>query len=127
MAKTTKELIADATRNAHWIDRAEAQQRFDQGAAPVDVREDHEYEAGHLPNAIHISRGCLEFKIGNHPATQDPNAELVLYCKGGGRTALAAQRLQEMGYTNVLALDEGYDGWVAAGEPVEGAATDEEE
>ena len=75
----------------------------------VDVREDREFDAGHLPGAVHMGRGVIERDIeGKYP---DLGTELVLYCGGGFRSALAADNLQKMGYTNVISMDGGFRGW----------------
>jgi rhodanese-related sulfurtransferase len=83
----------------------------------VDVREDSEWAKGHLPGATHLGKGIIERDI--EAAISDHNAEIVLYCGGGYRSALAADALQRMGYRNVISMDGGYRGWVAAGHPVE--------
>ncbi len=83
----------------------------------VDVREDREWDAGHLPGATHIGKGVIERDI--EVAIPDPNAEIVLYCGGGYRSVLAAANLQRMGYTNVSSMDGGYRGWTEAGLPVD--------
>lgn len=83
----------------------------------VDTREDHEWEAGHLPGAIHLSRGIIERDI--EKTFPEKDTPLVLQCGGGFRSALAADNLQRMGYTNVVSLDGGYEGWVAKGLPVD--------
>jgi rhodanese-related sulfurtransferase len=82
----------------------------------VDVREDHEWAAGHLPGAIHIGKGILEREI--EVRIPDTSADIVLYCGGGFRSALAADNLQKMGYTRVTSMDGGYRGWTDAGLPV---------
>jgi rhodanese-related sulfurtransferase len=81
----------------------------------VDVREDDEYRAGHARGAIHIGKGVLERDI----ETKIPNQadEIVVYCGGGYRSALAADQLQKMGYKNVISMDGGMRGWRAAGLP----------
>jgi rhodanese-related sulfurtransferase len=83
----------------------------------VDVREDGEYAAGHLPGAVHIGKGVIERDI--EAKVPDPATPLVLYCGGGFRSALAADALQKMGYTNVISMDGGWSGWVKAGLPTE--------
>jgi rhodanese-related sulfurtransferase len=83
----------------------------------VDVREDGEYAAGHLPGAVHIGKGVIERDI--EAKVPDPTTPLVLYCGGGFRSALAADALQKMGYTNVISMDGGWSGWVKAGLPTE--------
>lgn len=84
----------------------------------IDVREESEFAAGHLPGAIHASRGMLEFKLSSNPALQSRDLKVVLYCKTSGRAALAARAMNEMGYLNVQSLAGGFDAWKAAGKPV---------
>ena len=84
----------------------------------IDVRERHEYEQGHIPHAIHLSKGMIEIKIV--PTVPDNTQTLLLYCGGGYRSALAADNLQKMGYSNVISMNGGFSGWVQAGLPVEG-------
>ncbi|MGB6383791.1 MAG: rhodanese-like domain-containing protein [Terriglobales bacterium] len=83
----------------------------------VDVREDREFDADHLPGAVHLGRGIIERDIeGKYP---DLQTELVLYCGGGFRSALAADNLQKMGYTNVISMDGGIRDWRERGYPLE--------
>lgn len=82
----------------------------------VDVREESEWDAGHLPGAEHLSRGILERDAERR--FPDPDETIVLYCGGGYRSALAADNLQQMGFTNVVSMDGGFKGWVGAGLPV---------
>ena len=79
----------------------------------IDVREDNEWEKGRIKGAVHIGRGVLERDIEN--TIPDKKAEIVLYCGGGFRSALAADNLQRMGYSGVLSMDGGFRGWVEAG------------
>jgi rhodanese-related sulfurtransferase len=83
----------------------------------VDVREDSEWAKGHLPNAIHLGKGVIERDI--EAKVPDKNAELVLYCGGGFRSALAADNLQKMGYKNVLSMHGGWRGWTESGYPTQ--------
>ena len=83
----------------------------------VDVREEGEWARGHLPGAIYLGKGVIERDVES--AIPELDAEIVLYCGGGYRSALAADVLQNMGYTNVISMDGGYGGWSAAGHPVE--------
>ncbi len=78
----------------------------------IDVRETHEFDQGSLPCAIHLSKGVIERDI--EKLVPDCQAEIILYCGGGSRSALAAENLQKMGYTNVLSMIGGYRGWLAA-------------
>ncbi len=82
----------------------------------VDVREDNEWNKDHLPNAIHLGKGIIERDIEQQ--VPDLGAPLVLYCGGGFRSALAADKLQQMGYTNVLSMDGGIRGWREKGYPL---------
>ncbi len=75
----------------------------------IDVREDHEWNKARIPNAIHIGRGIIERDIATH--IEDKSQEIILYCGGGFRSALAAYNLQKMGYTNVYSMDGGFRGW----------------
>jgi len=83
----------------------------------VDTREESEWAAGHLPGAIHLGKGIIERDIES--AIPDAEAEIILYCGGGFRSALAADNLQKMGYTNPISMDGGFKGWRDAGHPVE--------
>ena len=83
----------------------------------VDVREDHEYAAGHAVGSMHLSKGIIERDI--EAKVPDKSSTLVLYCGGGYRSALAADSLQKMGYQNVISLDGGWRAWTGAGMPVE--------
>jgi rhodanese-related sulfurtransferase len=82
----------------------------------IDVREDNEWNKDHLPNAIHLGKGIIERDIEQQ--VPDLGSPLVLYCGGGFRSALAADKLQQMGYTNVLSMDGGIRGWREKGYPV---------
>jgi rhodanese-related sulfurtransferase len=81
----------------------------------IDVREDNEWAAGHIQDAVHIGKGVIERDIER--AVPEKNTKLVLYCGGGYRSALAADALQKMGYTDVYSLAEGWKGWVSRGFP----------
>jgi rhodanese-related sulfurtransferase len=82
----------------------------------LDVREESEWVRGHLPGAMHLSKGVLERDI--EKKIPDLKAEIILYCGGGYRSALAADNLQKMGYQNVISMDGGYTAWVEAGFPI---------
>jgi rhodanese-related sulfurtransferase len=87
----------------------------------VDVREDNEFAKGHVPGAQHLGKGIIERDI--EKLIPDQNAEIVLYCGGGFRSALAAVALQKMGYQGVVSMDGGWSGWKEAGYPIEQPAS----
>jgi rhodanese-related sulfurtransferase len=106
-----------AARPRNQCDEVKA--RLDRGEkfVLVDVREDREFDADHLPGAVHLGKGIIERDIeGKYP---DLKTELVLYCGGGFRSALAADNLQKMGYTNVISMDGGIRDWREKGYPLE--------
>jgi len=116
--KTALELVAAAKATIHEVALPGAHQAIEQADLVIDVREADEYAQGHIPGAVHMSRGLLEFKLAGNPAYQPRDLRIVLYCKTSGRAALSAQSLQAMGYLNVQSIAGGYDAWVAAGQPV---------
>ncbi|MFZ1700756.1 MAG: rhodanese-like domain-containing protein [Pyrinomonadaceae bacterium] len=110
-------IVNDAKSRIRECDVAGARERIAAGATLIDVREDNEFTAGHAEDALHLGRGVIERDIiSNVP---DKNTELVLYCGGGFRSALAADNLQKMGYTNVWSMDGGWAAWREAVAPVE--------
>lgn len=113
MTKSAMDLVQAAKANITEITISQANALFKAGSIPLDVRELLEYETGHIPNAHHISRGMLEFKIAGHPNFQDKAASIVVYCKSGGRSALATETLQQLGFTNVQSMLGGFDEWNA--------------
>lgn len=128
MAKTAAELVAEAKQR---VENLTVDQTADEIAREdtllVDLREPSEREEnGAIPGAIHAPRGMLEFwadpTSAYHRAEFDPNRRLVLHCASGGRSALAADTLQQMGYTKVAHLDGGFNAWKEAGRPVEGGS-----
>ncbi len=83
----------------------------------IDVREDHEFHLGRIPGALHLGKGIIERDVESK--IPDSTAWLILYCGGGFRSALAADNLQKMGYTQVISMDGGFSGWKAAGYEIE--------
>lgn len=83
----------------------------------IDVREESEYKAGHIPSALALGRGIIERDIETQ--VPDPKTKIVLYCGGGFRSALAAESLGKMGYSNVISMDGGWSAWKQAGYPIE--------
>ena len=104
-------LVADAKSRVKecTVDDVRARQAAGEKFVLVDVREESEFAAGHLPGAVHIGKGVIERDI--EAKVPDPATRLVLYCGGGFRSALAADNLQKMGYTNVSSMDGGIRGW----------------
>jgi rhodanese-related sulfurtransferase len=111
-------IVEEAKQRVHETNVDEVKAKLDRGEKflLVDVREESEYAKDHLPGAIHLSKGIIERDIEQRvPNLQAP---LVLYCGGGYRSALAADNLQKMGYTNVLSMDGGIRGWREKGFPL---------
>ncbi len=104
MLKTAREQIT-------LVDAQRAEALIQSQALILDVREAAEFQLGHLPQAINVPRGVLEFKVGNHPQLQDSSLPILIYCKNGGRSTLAAYTLKQMGFSQVEMLSEGFDGW----------------
>ena len=113
-------ICEDARRRVQETTVQAIGERLERGErmALVDVREESEWAAGHLPGAVHLGKGIIERDIEQH--FPDYDAEIVLYCGGGYRSALAADNIQKMGYTNIISMNGGYRGWTEAGHPVEG-------
>lgn len=116
--KTAHDLVAAAKARVPEVSVAQAEQAIREASVLVDVREADEFATGHLPGAVHISRGMLEFRFSAMPALQPRDIRIVLYCKTSGRAALAGAALQDMGYLNVQNIAGGFDAWVVAGKPV---------
>src|SRR5690242_11935073 len=111
-----EKLIAQAKRNITETSPAEAAAKLSSGEAViVDVRDKDEWDEGHIPGALHMSRGTIELDI--EEKVPDPNAMIICHCGGGGRSALAAESLQKMGYQNVRSMAGGLKAWKAAGLP----------
>lgn len=126
--KTVQELVAEAKANIREINHEQLLALQAGGAPLVDVREPAEFAAGHIPGAVNIPRGVLEFEVDGHPAvncTKDPalahrRGPVVLACRSGARSALAADALRKLGFEQPLSLAGGFVGWAEAGRPVEG-------
>jgi rhodanese-related sulfurtransferase len=117
--KTPHDLVLAAKQTVQEISIDNAPAAIAQGDFLIDVRESEEFQAGHLPGAIHMSRGMLEFKLAANPQLQSRDLKITLYCKTSGRAALCALSLKEMGYVNVRSIAGGFDAWQAAGFHVE--------
>ncbi|MDF1587922.1 MAG: rhodanese-like domain-containing protein [Gammaproteobacteria bacterium] len=104
LVKTAKEVINE-------VSVEKAKNMLEDNTIALDVREPAEFESGHINNARHLPRGVLEFKIADHPDFQDLERSILVYCKTGGRSALAAVALQQLGYLNAYSLAGGFDAW----------------
>ena len=111
-------LVKDAKKRIKEEDYGEVKKKIEPGhpLVLVDTREDSEWARGHIPGAVHLSKGIIERDI--EKAIPDKSSEIVLYCGGGFRSALAADNLQKMGYSNVISMDGGWRGWTESGFPV---------
>jgi rhodanese-related sulfurtransferase len=125
--KTVQDLVAAAKGRIREIDHAELDAMRAKGAPLIDVREPGEFAQGRIPGAVNIPRGVLEFEVDGHPAVncvKDPalshrNAPVILSCRSGARSALAAAALKELGFAEPVSLAGGFMGWTNAGKPVE--------
>jgi rhodanese-related sulfurtransferase len=120
MTLTALDLVAAARQHIRELDPEEAQAQLGQFRI-LDVREPTEVATGKLPGAIHIPRGLLEFQIGGHPDFAGAhNADILVYCLSGGRSALAVETLHKLGYEKAVSLAGGIKAWTEAGLPLEG-------
>ena len=117
MGMRFNQFAADAKTRIREVSAAEAKEEQSQGALLIDVRETEEFESGHAQGAIHLSKGVVELKI--EEAVPDVAAPIICYCGGGSRSAMAADNLQKMGYTNVASMAGGFRAWKGEGLPTE--------
>ena len=121
--KKAADLVADAKARVENLDPDAVEAELASGAVLVDLREAQELEGGRIPGSVHIPRGMLEFRADPsstyHQAPLDPGARVIVHCASGGRSALAAATLKDMGYDNVAHLDGGFSAWKDAGKAVE--------
>lgn len=110
-------LVEDAKANIREVSVDQTRARMNQGAKLIDVREDNEWETAHAAGAVHLGRGIIERDIVSTFPAKD--TDLILYCGGGFRSALVAENLQKMGYTNVWSMAGGWKAWKDSGAPVE--------
>ena len=112
-------LVNEAKARIQQADIEGYKQMLASGEKPllIDTREDSEWQAGHAAGAIHLGKGIIERDIETR--VPDKSTKMVLYCGGGFRSALAADTLQQMGYTNAISLDGGWRAWQQAGLPIE--------
>ena len=115
--KGFQDLVADAKKKITEISPTDAASRTKSSsdAVIVDVREKDEFDESHIPDAVNMSRGMVELEVEDK--FPDRNATIICHCGGGGRSALAAESLQKMGYKNVRSMAGGFKAWKAAGLP----------
>lgn len=116
--KTAHDLVTQAKSRIQEVSLEQADQAILDADVLLDVREADEFAMGHIPGAILVPRGVLEFKLSGMPALSSRDLKVLLYCKTSGRAALAACAMQDMGYLNVKSIAGGIDAWEAAGKPL---------
>jgi len=118
-ATVVKDWVAKAKAEIKKVSAADVKAAIDkkEKAVLLDVRDPNEYSAGHLPGAINVSRGTLEFNVWDK--VSDKNAKIYVYCKTAGRSALATKTLNDLGYKNAVLMDAQFEDWIKAGYPVE--------
>ena len=123
MAKSAMELVKEAKQNIENLTPQQVQQEVANGATLIDIRDGEELKNGKINGSVHASRGMLEFyadeSLPYHKPEFDKNKRLILHCASGGRSALAANTLKEMGYNNVAHMDGGFKAWKESGMPTE--------
>jgi len=114
-----KDWVAKAKAEINKVTAADVKAAIDkkEKAVILDVRDPGEYAAGHLPGAVNISRGTLEFHIWDK--VSDKNAKIYVYCRTAARSALATKTLNDLGYNNAVLMDAKFEDWIKAGYPVE--------
>lgn len=125
--RTVQDMVAEAKARIREIGTDELRRLQASGVPVVDVREPGEFAEGHIPGAVNIPRGVLEFEVDGHPAVncvRDPalghrGQPVIINCRSGARSALAADALRQLGFVEPLSLAGGFVGWASAGLPVE--------
>jgi rhodanese-related sulfurtransferase len=114
-----QEMVAKAKAAIKVVSAADVKAAIDnkENAVILDVRDPNEYAAGHLPGAINVSRGTLEWGIWGK--VSDQNAKIYVYCKTAGRSTLATKTLNDLGYKNAVLMDAAFEDWIKADYPVE--------
>jgi rhodanese-related sulfurtransferase len=118
MAVTPHDLVIEAKAQIKEVSTAEAQSTLT-GYTVIDVREYDEFAAGHLPGAINIPRGVLEFKIGTVGECADKDKPYLLYCRTSGRAALSTVQLQKIGYSKLVSMAGGFEAWAKEERPTD--------
>ncbi len=112
---TPQDMVAQAKQHIVEVNVTTAKQLLTEGnIILIDIREESEYAAGHIDNALLLPRGVLEFKTGNMPELADKSKAVLVYCHTGGRSAMAAHTMQQLGYNNVLSMAGGFEAWQKA-------------
>jgi len=124
MTKKAADLVADAKKKVENVTPDQLEKELADGALVVDLRESEELAAtGKIPGSVHSPRGLIEFRADpDHPYHTegfDPDRRVILHCASGGRSALAAGTLRDLGYSNVAHMDGGITTWIEAGKPVD--------
>jgi len=128
MTQTAQDFLSDAKTRIREIQAEELRALQAAGTPVIDVREPAELAAGKIPGAVNIPRGVLEFEVDGHPAVngiKDPalghrERPVIVYCRSGGRSALAADALRRLGFKQPLSLAGGFQAWLDAGQPITG-------
>ncbi len=122
MSTTAAQLVADAKATIENLDVEAFAREARAGCLVIDLREAEERASGTIPGAVHVPRGMLEFRAdptsSYHDERLDPDERVLLHCASGGRSALAARTLLDLGYRDVAHLDGGMNAWREAGQPV---------
>ena len=106
--KNAHQMVEEAKRIIHEISPDKAEEALPSADLLLDVREPDEFRDGHIPGAINIPRGLLEFKLSSDPELENRDQKVVVYCKTSGRAALAARALKEMGYLHIFSIENQY-------------------
>ncbi len=113
------DFIKEVMPHISTVDRHEVLDHAANGAVLLDVRDAHEFANGHIPGALNVSRGVLEFMAPAQPALADKTRRIVVYCRTGGRAALATHTLRRMGYHNAVSMAGGIEDWVKEDRPTQ--------
>lgn len=121
---SVEQLVTQARQSVETVNMAQFKSLYDKQAVGLllDVRDPTEYSAGHIPGAVNVSRGTLEFKLWKlvgGPEHPDYDKQITIYCSVGGRSALAAKALRDLGFTHVMAVNMKLEDWVKAGYPLD--------
>lgn len=116
---TPQELLAEAKSQITEINCAQADEMLERSVVFVDVRESTEYDESHIPGALLLPRGVLEFRAYDHPILKDRDAEYVFYCRSGARSAMAARNMKRIGYSKGYSMAGGILAWIEEGREIE--------